>query len=245
MGEPTPLLPRVALIQGAAALNLSLAADQVDRFERYAAELVDWNRRINLTAITDPLEIVHKHFLDSLSILSVCDLHMGERIIDVGSGAGFPALPIRIVRPDLHVTLLEATRKKCDFLRHMVEALALDRVTVVHARAEDVAHDPAQREQYATALARAVAGLATLSEYLLPFVRIGGQAIAQKAGAVETEVGAAGAAIEVLGGRLQRVTPATVPGVMESRAILLIEKIAPTPEKYPRRAGMPEKRPIR
>ncbi len=234
-----------ALVNGAAVLGLTLSPDQVDRFERYAADLIDWNRRINLTAITDPRDIVHKHFLDSLSALTTCDLQVGARIIDVGSGAGFPGLPIRIARPDLQLTLLEATRKKCDFLRHIAAVLALERVTIVQARAEDAARDAAHRERYDVAIARAVAETATLAEYLLPFVRIGGQAVAQKSGDVEAELARAGAAIAALGGRVQRITRLTVPGVAESRCLVILDKIAPTPDQYPRRAGLPAKRPIR
>jgi len=189
--------------------------------------------------------MVHKHFLDSLSALTACDLQAGARIIDVGSGAGFPGLPIRIARPDLQLTLLEATRKKCDFLRHIAVALALERVTIVQARAEDAARDAAHREQYDVAIARAVAETATLAEYLLPFVRVGGQAVAQKSGDVEAEVARASAAITALGGRVQRIAPVKTPGIDELRFVLVVDKVAPTPDRYPRRAGVPAKRPIR
>jgi len=238
-------VPAPALIDGARALGLTLSSDQVDQFSRYAAELIDWNRRVNLTAISDPLEIVHKHFLDSLSVITACDLQAADRIIDVGSGAGFPGLPIRIARPDVRLALLEAARKKCDFLRHIVAALGLSDVAIVNARAEDAGRDPAHREQYHVAVARAVSDMATLVEYMLPFVRIGGRVAAQKSGEVETEVERASAAVAALGGRIQRIVPVNVPGLNETRAIVIVEKIAPTPGKYPRRAGAPAKRPIR
>ncbi len=238
-------MPRTSLADGAAALGLALTPDQLDRFARYCAALIDWNRRVNLTAITDPIDVARKHFLDSLSVLSACEMRAGDRLIDVGSGAGFPGLPIRIARPDLQVTLLEATRKKCEFLQHVVAALDLSDVAIVNARAEDAARDAAHRERYDWALARAVADLATLIEYLLPFVRVGGRVAAQKSGEVEAEVERAGAALAALGGRLQRVAPVSVPGLEEARCVVVIEKIASTPEKYPRRAGLPEKRPIR
>jgi 16S rRNA (guanine527-N7)-methyltransferase len=238
-------VPRTSLAGGAAALGLALAPDQLDRFERYCAALIDWNRRVNLTAIVDPIDVARKHFLDSLSVLSVCEIRAGDRLVDVGSGAGFPGLPIRIARPGLQVTLLEATRKKCEFLRHVVAALDLSDVAIVNARAEDAARDAARRERYDWALARAVADLAALVEYLLPFVRVGGRVAAQKSGEVGAEVERAGAAIAALGGRLQRVAPVSVPGLEEARCVIVIDKIAPTPEKYPRRAGLPEKRPIR
>jgi 16S rRNA (guanine527-N7)-methyltransferase len=233
------------LVEGAAALGLRLAPQQIDLFDRYAAELIEWNRRVNLTAITDPVEIARKHFLDSLSVIVGCELRTGDRVIDVGSGAGFPGLPIRIARPDLRLTLLEATRKKCEFLQHIVSALGLGDVTIVNARAEDAGRDPAHREQYDVAVARAVASMSTLAEYTLPLVRVGGRAAVQKSGEVEAEVQQAEVALETLGGRLQHIAPAQVPGLNEARYIVIVEKVTPTPEKYPRRAGMPEKRPIR
>ena len=236
---------RMAVQDGARALGLNLAPDRLDRFERYAAELIEWNRRVNLTAIVDPLDIARKHFLDSLSVLAACDVHPGSRIIDVGSGAGFPGLPIGIARPDVRVTLLEATRKKCDFLRRVIELLELSRVTVVNARAEDAARDSFQREQYDVAVARSVAALDTLAEYVLPFTRVSGVALAHKSGDVETEVEQAGTAIAALGGRVRRIAPVAIPGLSEARAIVVIDKIGPTPDRFPRRAGMPERRPIR
>ena len=235
---------RTALLEGAEILGLPPSPHQLAQFERYALDLVEWNRRANLTTITDSLDIVRKHFLDSLSVLSVCDPKPGARMIDVGSGAGFPGLPLRIARPGLRVTLLEATRKKCDFLRHVVGALELDGVYVVNARAEDAARDAAHRERYDVAVARAVAEAPTLVEYLLPFVKVGGCALALKSGEVDAEVERAGAAIATLGGRLQRIAPVSVPGIDEPRTIVVVDKVAPTPDKYPRRAGMPEKRPI-
>ncbi len=235
---------QTALVDGARALGLTLSPEQAAQFSRYTAELIDWNRRINLTAIIDPLEIVRKHFLDSLSAIAACDLRPAERIIDVGSGAGFPGLPIRIARPDVRLTLLEATRKKCDFLRRVIAVLGLNDVVIVNARAEAAGRNPAHREQYDVAIARGVAEMATLAEYLLPFVRIGGRVAAQKSGEVETEVERAAAAIAALGGRLQRIVSVNVPGLNERRAIVIVEKVSPTPERYPRRPGLPEKRPI-
>ena len=233
-----------ALLEGVGALGVPISPHQLAQFERYAADLVAWNRRSNLTTITDPLDIVRKHFLDSLSVLSVCEPEPGARVIDVGSGAGFPGLPLRIARPDLRVTLLEATRKKCDFLRHVVTVLALDNVHVVNGRAEDAARAAAHRERYDIAVARAVAETTTLAEYLLPFVRVGGWALAMKSGEVEAEVERAARAIATLGGRLQCIAPLSVPGIDEPRTVVVIGKAALTPGKYPRRAGMPEKRPI-
>jgi len=238
-------VPLQVLIEGVRSLGIALSPDQVDQFQHYASELIDWNRRVNLTAITERTEIVRKHFLDSLTVLAVIDLPVKSRLIDVGSGAGFPGLPLRIARPDLRLTLLEATRKKCDFLNHVLSRLALEGVRIVHARAEEAGRDPAHREQYDVAIARSVAGMNVLAEYLLPLVRVGGWVVAQKSGDVQTEVERALSAIATLGGRVRGVAPVSVPGVDEPRAFVRVEKIAPVPEKYPRRAGMPEKRPLR
>jgi len=224
---------------------VALSPRHASQFDRYAFDLIEWNRRVNLTAIIDPIEIARKHFLDSLSVIPIGDPRPGDQLIDVGSGAGFPGLPFAIVRPDVRVTLLEATRRKCDFLRHIVAALELNHVAIVQARAEDAGRDPAHRERYDLALARAVAEMSTLAEYTLPFVRVGGRAVAQKSGDVNAEVDRAQAAIAALGGRLQRMAPLRVPGIDEPRYAVIIEKVAPTPDKYPRRAGTPGKRPIR
>lgn len=232
------------LATGAATFGLSLAADQIERFTHLAAQLVEWNRRVNLTAIAEPLGIVRKHFLDSLALLSVCEWHHGARLIDVGSGAGFPGLPLKIARPDLRVTLLEANAKKCEFLRHVAAALDLSDLSIVQARAEDAARDPLHREQYDIATARALAELAVLVEYTLPFVQVGGCLAAQKSGAVHDEVERAQPAIAALGGRVQRIAQVNVPGVSAARYVVIVDKVAPAPDKYPRRAGQPKKKPL-
>jgi 16S rRNA (guanine527-N7)-methyltransferase len=237
-------MDRSVLATGAATFGLSLAAHQIDRFEHLAAQLIEWNQRANLTAIADPSEIVRKHFLDSLALLSVCEWRHGARLIDVGSGAGFPGLPLKIARPDLQVTLLEANAKKCEFLRHVTATLDLSDLSIVQARAEDAARDPLQREQYDIATARAVAEMAVLVEYTLPFVQLGGCLAAQKSGEVQAEVARAQPAIAMLGGRLQRIAQVNVPGVVEARYVVIVDKIESTPEKYPRRAGQPKKKPI-
>lgn len=236
--------PLRALAEGATTLGLTLSPAQIEQFERYLTELVDWNRRANLTAIIQPLDIVRKHFLDSLSLLAACEFPAGSRVIDVGSGAGFPGLPVRLARSDLHLTLLEATRKKCDFLHHLTARLDLGDVAIVNARAEDAGRDPLHRERYRAALARAVADMAALMEYTLPFVEMGGWVAAQKSGDVKTEVEGAAEAIAVLGGHLRAIESIDVPGLSGPRAIVIVDKAAPTPEKYPRRSGMPAKRPI-
>ena len=223
-------------------LGLDLSPEAQRAFGLYADQLVAWNQDINLTAITEPREIVIKHFLDSLS--AARSVPPAARVIDVGAGAGFPGLPIKIAQPDISLTLLEATRKKCEFLRAIIDELHLTNVLVVNARAEDAAHDPAHRESYDVAMARAVAELPTLIEYLLPFVRIGGVAVAQKAKEAVNDVQHAEFAMTTLGGRLADIISVRVPELNEARYLVVIEKTAATPGKYPRRAGMPAKRPL-
>ena len=236
------MIDSTLLVSGAAAYGVDLTGQQIDQFKRYADRLIEWNARFNLTAITDPTEITVKHFLDSLSVIrAMRDPH---RMIDVGAGAGFPGVPIKIARPAVELTLLETTRKKCEFLQAVIAELGLDNAVVVNARAEEAGRDPAHREAYDVAVARAVAEMPVLSEYLLPFVKIGGLAVAQKSKEAPREVGRAGAAIATLGGRLKKIVPVTVPGLAEQRYLVVLEKIAPTPAKYPRRAGVPSKKPI-
>ncbi|HET7011512.1 MAG TPA: 16S rRNA (guanine(527)-N(7))-methyltransferase RsmG [Anaerolineales bacterium] len=226
-------------------LGVTLSRRQLEAFAAYAAELVAWNERANLTAITDPAGIEVKHFLDSLTVVP----HLGRtptgKLVDVGSGAGFPGLPIKIACPALSVTLIEATGKKADFCRHIVEHLGLEGVQVVHARAEEAGRDEAHRQQYDVAVARAVAALPVLVEYLLPLVRRGGKAIAQKGESGPSEAHQAEMAIRVLGGQLRQVAPVELPGVAEARYLIVIDKTAATPPAYPRRAGLPTRRPLR
>lgn len=235
------------LILGAARLGLELTAAQVEAFRRYREMLVAWNRRFNLTAITDDEGIQVRHFLDSLSCLPVMEARgglEGRRVVDVGTGAGFPGLPLKIVRPAMRLTLVEATRKKTDFLRAVVAELGLEGVEVIHARAERVGRDPRHREHYDWALARAVAEMRILAEYLLPLVRVGGYALAQKGEQAPAEVQRAERALALLGGEVERLEPVALPGVAERRYLVVVRKVAATPDRYPRREGMPAKRPL-
>lgn len=225
-------------------LGLTLTPSQLDAFHWYLDELLLWNTRHNLTAIVEPSEIVVKHFLDSLTLLPRLDRAAAGRVVDIGTGAGFPGLPLRIVAESMQLTLVEATTKKADFCRAVVSGLSLRRVDVLHARAEDLGHHDGQRETYDVALARAVAALPVLVEYLLPFVRVGGRVLAQKGEAGPAEAQQAEAAIHLLGGRLRQIHAVELPGVAEARHIVEIDKIAATPEAYPRRAGIPAKRPL-
>ena len=242
------------LADGARALGISLTDDQLNAFQVYYETMIAWNARVNLTRITDYEAVQVKHFLDSLSCLAAVERHSlplahvagpGLCAIDVGSGAGFPGLPLKIAFPALRLTLLEATGKKTVFLQALVERLELSGVTVVNARAEEAGQDPAHRERYDLALARALAEMATLAELTLPLVRVGGLVVAQKGEDPSAEVQAAQSAIQTLGGRTREVRPVTVPGLEAARHLVVLEKLSATPHPYPRRPGIPAKRPFR
>lgn len=241
-----------ALISGARALlGLELTPAQVAAFQTYAAELAAWSEKFNLTAIKDADGVQIKHFLDSLSVLKAVGLPATRsggprlRLIDVGTGAGFPGLPLRIVCPDLQLTLVEATGKKVKFCEHMVATLKLSGVNVVKARAEEVGQDPAHRERYDWAVARAVAEMPTLVEYLLPLVKRGGRALAQKGAGAPRETHSAEGAAKKLGGELQQIIPVELPGIVETRHLVVFKKVALTPPRYPRRPGMPAQTPLK
>jgi 16S rRNA (guanine527-N7)-methyltransferase len=231
------------LAAGARAFALDLTPAQLDQFARYADLLIDWNLRFNLTSIVDPRDIVIKHFLDSLSVIR--SIPPGPiKLIDVGAGAGLPGLPLKIARPAISLTLLEATRKKCDFLQAVIDDLHLTGVQVVNARAEEAGRLEEHREQYDVSVARGVAEMPTLLEYLLPFVKVGGFAVAQKSREVLPDVQHAELALTTLGGRLGDIVAVSVPELNEARYLVVVEKIDRTPEKYPRRVGVPSKKPL-
>ena len=233
------------LKESAAPLGLAITDAHIERFRTYAQELSAWNRRINLTAITAYDAVVLKHFLDSLSVLAALpERGEGFQLIDVGSGAGFPGLPIAITCPDIHVTLLDSVGKKTAFLDHMGRVLELTNITVLTGRAEEVAHRPAHRERYDGVASRAVAALATLAEYLLPLCRVGGRAVAQKRGDLTEELAAAAQAVTLLGGSSATTAPLHLPGLEDDRTLVIMEKLRPTPLSYPRRPGAPAKRPL-
>jgi 16S rRNA (guanine527-N7)-methyltransferase len=235
------------LIEGAAALKIDLEPEHVAAFEAYYEALITWNEKFNLTAITAYENAQVRHFLDSLSCLLALEQDgplTNERVIDVGTGPGFPGLPLKVLRPGLRLTLLEATAKKTRFLNHVVELLDLEKVTVLHGRAEQLGKDQAHRERYDWAIARAVADLPILAEYLLPLTRVGGRALAQKGDDVTDELERALFAIETLGGGFWDLVPVDLPGLDETRHLVILDKLAATPKQYPRRPGMPTKRPI-
>ena len=225
--------------------RLGVAADGVtlDRLARYHALLTEWNARIDLTAVLDPEEMVDRHYLDSAAPLALGLIPQGARVIDVGTGAGLPGIPLCILRPDLRVTLLDAQRKRVTFLQAAIEALELP-AQAVHMRAEDAARDEARREAYDVAVSRAVAATPTLLELTLPFVRVGGRAIAWKGPGLQAELEQARRAAHLLGGALEGVLDAPVPGRDWQHVLLVCAKRQKTARQYPRRAGLPGKNPL-
>jgi 16S rRNA (guanine527-N7)-methyltransferase len=233
------------LIQDAQTiLGLRLTGRQVNALERFESELITWNQKYNLTAIRDSETIRTKHFLDSLSCLLVLREKPPASLIDIGTGAGFPGLPIKILMPNIRLTLVESVGKKADFCRHIINELKLENVDVQQGRAEELGQDERFREKYDWAVARAVSNLSTLVEYLLPFVRVGGAALAQKGESGPAEAHAAEHATRILGGHLRQLHKVCLPGVVEERFLLVIDKIAATPPLYPRRVGVPTKTPL-
>jgi 16S rRNA (guanine527-N7)-methyltransferase len=225
-------------------LGINLSEAQLSAFATYERELIDWNQRFNLTAITDPKQIRIKHFLDSLSCWLAMPQAAAARIIDVGAGAGFPGLPLKILQPEIFLTLVEATAKKASFIEHIVQVLSLQNVNVLAKRAEDAGQMPEHRESFDWAIARALAPMPVLAEYLLPFAKVGGLVLAQKGKDAQVEVNGAKNALEKLGGELKEIIPVDIPGLEEERYLVVLKKIAPTPATYPRRTGMPSKRPL-
>jgi 16S rRNA (guanine527-N7)-methyltransferase len=225
-------------------LGIHLTRSQQSALSLYDRELIDWNTRFNLTAIRDPQEIHVKHFLDSLTCLMALRETPFDRLIDVGTGAGFPGIPLKIIFPKMQLTLVESVGKKAEFCRHVVNILDLKRVEVVQDRAESLGHNPSFREQYDWAVARAVAILPVLAEYLLPLVRMGGSMLAMKGESGPVEAHSAERALRVLGGHLRQLLPVALPGVAEERYLVVINKVAATPKGYPRNVGVPAKRPL-
>lgn len=228
------------------ASGFNLEAEQIQKFVIYKRELKLWNQRINLTSITDDLEIIEKHFLESVELLRHFDLELKSqmKLADVGSGGGFPGLPIKICVSEVHMTLIEASQKRAAFLRNLAKILGLSGLEVIENRAEALAKKEEYREKYDLVLSRYVAQLPTLVEYSLPLVKIGGFFIAYKYGEISEEIAMANRAIQVLGGRLHNITELVLQLNEPKRRLLFISKIEPTPQKYPRTTGAAKKRPI-
>ena len=231
----------------AGQFGVSLSDVQIQQFRRYYDEMSYWNSRVNLTRITGWEEVQQRHFVDSLTVgVALPDevLRLGGKVLDVGSGAGLPGLPLKIAYPRLQVTLLESKAKKTAFLKHVARVLELEGLEVLTGRAEDLAHQPTLREAYDVVVSRAVAKVRILVELCLPFCRVGALTIAQKTLTVGDEVKVAGNAIREVGGQLREVIEVGTKGAGERRTLVLIEKTVPTSQKYPRRAGMPAKSPL-
>ncbi len=233
------------LAQDAQALfNVHLTGRQALALTTYERELLEWNQKFNLTAIRDVAGIRTKHFLDSFSCVLAWRANPPARLIDIGTGAGFPGIPLKIIYPNTQVTLVESVGKKAMFCQHIVRLLGLEKVEVIQARAEDLGQMREHREQYDWGVARAVANLRVLAEYLLPLVQMGGVMLAQKGESGPAEVHAAESAINLLGGKVRQLLPVTLPGVVEERHLVLVDKVAATPPGYPRKPGAPAKKPL-
>jgi 16S rRNA (guanine527-N7)-methyltransferase len=236
------------LIDGARKLGINLNDKQITQFKLYYQELVNWNKKFNLTTITDYQEVQIKHFLDSLTVtlaLTKEELRQpGFSIIDIGTGAGFPGIPLNIFLPESRLVLLDSKAKKATFLQHIIEQLELSHAEIVVGRAEEIAHQPLFRQNFTLVVSRAVASLPTLVELALPFCQIGGEFVAQKKGEIKQEVIQASKAIESLGGKLKQVKKIELEEFSDERYLIIIDKIYPTPEKYPRHPGIPVRRPI-
>ena len=226
------------------SFNIHLTGRQVLALTAYEKELLEWNQKFNLTAIRDTDSIRTKHFLDSFSCVLAWRTSPPNHLIDVGTGAGFPGIPLKILYPNLKLTLVESVGKKAMFCQHIVSVLGLEQVEVIQARAEDLGQDPQHRERYDWVVARAVAKLNVLGEYLIPLVRVGGTMLAQKGESGPAEAQSAENAMELLGGKLRQLIPVNLPGVADDRYLILVDKVAATPPKYPRKPGMPAKQPL-
>ena len=234
------------LDESANELGIQLTPLQLDQFEIYFRELADWNQRMNLTSVVGYEEVQVKHFLDSLTVVLAVPGGLAglESVIDVGAGPGFPGLPLKLVSPELRLALVESIGKKADFLRHLVATLGLSGVEVHTGRAERLSHQPELREAFDLVVTRGLARLSVLAEYTLPFCCLGGMMVALKHGGIDAELAGAAHALDVLGGRLGMVKPVEVTGLTDNRIVVAVNKIGATPDRFPRRPGIPAKRPL-
>ena len=235
---------RELLINGARELGIELSERQVEQFMMYKALLQEWNEKMNLTAITEDIEVITKHFLDCITVNNALDMSQQRTVIDIGTGAGFPGLVMKIAFPNLKVTLVDALKKRLVFLEEVITKLELKDIECIHSRAEDLGKNKAYREGFDICASRAVANLAVLSEYTLPFVKVDGYLIALKGQKLDEELEQGKKAIKILGGELDAVVDAKVPFTDLNHKIAKIKKVKPTANKYPRKAGEPTKAPL-
>lgn len=229
----------------AASMGVELNDTQVQQFIKYYEILVEWNSFMNLTGITEYEEVVQKHFVDSLALCKAMDVHSVSSLIDIGTGAGFPGIPLKIAYPHLKVTLLDSLQKRIKFLNEVVMQLGLEEVETIHGRAEDFAKPSMRRESYDVCVSRAVANLTSLSEYCLPYVNLGGYFVPYKSGKVEEELETSKKAVFLLGGKIEEEVKFDLPDSDISRSLIKIKKVSATPKKYPRKSGMATKEPLK
>ena len=230
-------------LKGLEELQIELSDNQIKQFIRYYEMLVEKNKVMNLTAITEFDEVIEKHFLDSLSLIKVYDLKKEVSVMDMGTGAGFPGIPLKIAFPNLKVTLADSLNKRILFLQEVIDELQLENINVLHSRAEDLARKEEHREKYDLVVSRAVANLSTLSEYCLPFTKVGGKFISYKSNNIDDEVDKSKKAVKILGGNIKEIKYTKLDDETE-RAFVIIDKIKNTPKKYPRKAGTPTSEPL-
>ncbi len=231
------------LINKCEKMNINIVPHDTEKFYKYMKLLIEWNEKVNLTAIVEPKEIILKHFVDSLTILN--NIHDNDEVIDIGTGAGFPGLPIAIMNNKSNVTLLDSLNKRINFLNEVLKEIELNNVTTIHSRAEDFGKDNKYREKYDIAVSRAVAPLNILLEYMLPTVKVGGKCICMKSSSIEEELDMAKTACGILGGEIVDIQSVILPDTDIERKNIIIKKVKNTPLKYPRKAGMPSKEPIK
>jgi 16S rRNA (guanine527-N7)-methyltransferase len=235
------------LIAGAEKLGLRLSENQLALFQAYYEELIDWNQRMNLTSIIEYEKVQINHFLDSLTVIIAWQPSANRpnpRVIDIGTGAGVPGIPLKIIYPQIRLALMDSTGKKITFLNHLRQKLGLNDIEIVNGRAEELAHLIQNRGSFDLVLARGLAPMPTLAELTIPFCKIAGKVVAHKKGDIDEEMNQAKRAISTMGGKLIEIKPVTLTEFPDNRCLVVIEKIAPTPDQYPRGSGLPVKRPI-
>lgn len=223
-------------------IDIKFTEEQIEKFYTYMNLLIEWNEKINLTTIVEPKEIILKHFIDSLTILKY--IEKNKKMIDIGTGAGFPGIPIKIMKEDIQVILLDSLNKRINFLNEVINELNLKNICTIHARIEDYGRNKQARESFDIVTSRAVANLSTLSEYMLPMTKVGGKSICMKGMEIEEELNKSKKAIEILGGKVEEIETFMLPKSDNKRNIIIVQKTRNTPNKYPRKAGVPSKTPI-